>query len=94
MGAFPTMTTKGQLAIPKEVRDQLGLSPGTRFYVTVRNGEVIAMPKNKKPADLAGMLGRPPNGRSLSIEEMDDAIMEAVAEDDKRVMREWKEGID
>jgi AbrB family looped-hinge helix DNA binding protein len=88
------MTTKGQLTIPKEVREELGLAPGTRFFVTVRNGEVIARPKNKKIADLAGMLGRPPNGRSLTVEEMDQAIMSAVAEDDERIKREWHEGID
>ena len=92
MGAYTTMTSKGQLTIPKDVRDQLGIEPGTRFFVTVRNGQVVAVPKNKKLADLAGILGRPPNGRSLSIEEIDDAIAEAVAEDDRRIVREWNEG--
>ena len=91
MGAYTTMTSKGQLTIPKEVRHQLGIEPGTRFFVTVRNGQVVAVPKNKKLADLAGILGRPPNGRSLTIEEMDDAIAEAVAEDDRRIVREWNE---
>lgn len=81
MGAFTTMTSKGQLTIPKEVRDELGLTPGTRFFITVRGSEVVARPKNRKLADLAGMLGRPPNGRSLSIEEVDNAIGEAVAEE-------------
>lgn len=94
MGALTTLTSKGQLTIPKAVRDQLRLAPGTKFHVTVRNGEVVARPKNKKMADIAGMLGRPPNGRSLTIEEMDEAIMEAVAEDDERIQREWREGID
>jgi antitoxin PrlF len=92
MGAYTTMTSKGQLTIPKDVRDQLGIEPGTRFFVTVRNGQVVAVPKNKKLADLAGILGRPPNGRSLSIEEIDEAIAEAVAEDDRRIVREWNEG--
>ena len=92
MGAYTTMTSKGQLTIPKDVRDQLGIEPGTRFFVTVRNGQVVAVPKNKKLADLAGILGRPPNGRSLSIEEIDDAIAEAVAEDDRRIVRDWNEG--
>lgn len=81
MGAYTTMTSKGQLTIPKDVRDKLGLAPGTRFFVTVKGREVVAMPKNRKLADLAGMLGRPPNGRSLSVEEMDEAIGDAVAED-------------
>jgi AbrB family looped-hinge helix DNA binding protein len=94
MGAFTTMTSKGQLTIPKDVREQLGLQPGTRFFVTVRDGEIVALPKNKKLADLAGILGRPPNGRSLTIEEIDAAIGDAVADDDERIKREWREGID
>ncbi|MGV8939026.1 MAG: AbrB/MazE/SpoVT family DNA-binding domain-containing protein [Allorhizobium sp.] len=92
MAAVTTMTSKGQLTIPKDVRDQLNLAPGTRFYVTARNGQVVAIPKNKKLADLAGILGRPPNGASFSLEDIDDAIMDAVAEDDSRITREWHEG--
>ena len=41
MGAFATMTSKGQLTIPKEVRDELNLTAGTRFYVLVHNGDVV-----------------------------------------------------
>ncbi len=93
MGAFTTMTSKGQVTIPKDIRDQLGLGAGTRFYVTVRDGEVVAIPKNLKLSDLAGMLGRPPNGQSLTIEEIDEAIAEALAEDEERIKREWNEGI-
>lgn len=87
-----TMTSKGQLTIPKEIRDELKLTPGTRFYVTIRNGQVVAVPKNKKLADLAGILGKPPDGARLTVEAMDEAIMEAVGEDDERIRREWSEG--
>jgi len=92
MGAYATMSSKGQLTIPKEVRDELNLGAGTKFYVTVHNGEVVARPKNRRLADLAGILGKPPSGRSVTIEEMDEAVMDAVAEDDERVTREWHEG--
>lgn len=91
MGAFATMSSKGQLTIPKEIRDQLNLSEGTRLYVTVRNGELVAMPKNRRIADLAGILGKPPSGETLTIRQMDEAIMDAVAEDDERIMLEWRE---
>ena len=92
MCAFTTLTSKGQLTIPKEVRDALNLKPGTRFYVSERNGQVVAVPKNKKLADLVGILGKPPNGVSLSVEDMSEAVMDAAAEDDARIVREWKNG--
>ncbi len=91
MGAFTTMTSKGQLTIPKEVRDELALKPGTKFFVTVRNGEVVALPKNKKIADLAGILGKLPKGIPATLEDFDNAIGQAVAEDDERIKREWNE---
>ena len=91
MGAYTTMTSKGQLTIPKDVREQLSLKPGTRFYVTVLDGRGVALPKTRRLADLAGMLGKPPSGETLSIEQMDEAIMDAVTEDDERIKREWNE---
>jgi antitoxin PrlF len=94
MGAFTTMTSKGQLTIPKEVRDQLNLTAGTRFYVSVRDGEVVALPKNKRIADLAGILGSPPSGEILTVEQMNEAVMDAAAESDERVTREWHQGIE
>ena len=92
MGAFTTMTSKGQLTIPKDVRDALKLGVGTRFYVTQRNGQVVALPKNKRLADLAGFLGSPPAGAEASLEEIDEAIGQFLGEDDERIKREWNEG--
>jgi AbrB family looped-hinge helix DNA binding protein len=91
MGAFTVMTSKGQITIPSEVRDALKLEPGTRFYVSARNGQVVAIPKNRKLMDLAGILGKPPGGEALSIEDMNAAIGDAIAEDDARIRREWAE---
>lgn len=91
MGAFTIMTSKGQITIPSEVRDALKLEPGTRFYVSARNGQVVAIPKNRKLADFAGILGKPPEGLTLTIEEMNQAIAQAAADDDERIRREWSE---
>ena len=91
MGAYTTMTSKGQLTIPKEVRDELNLRTGTRFYVYVRNGDVIALPKNKSISDLAGILGKPPAGSGATLQDFDDAVGQALADDDERIVREWNE---
>ena len=90
MGAFTTMTSKGQITIPSEVRDALKLEPGTRFYVAARNGQVVAIPKNKNLMDLAGIVKLPP-GVSLSLEDMEESVADAAAEDDKRIRRETAE---
>ncbi|OLP53605.1 AbrB family transcriptional regulator [Rhizobium rhizosphaerae] len=85
MGAFATMTINGELAIPKEVREKLRLAPGTQFYVTVREGHLVAIPKTGRLRDLGGFLGAPPNGRALGVDEMDDALMDALVEDEERI---------
>lgn len=92
MGARARITSKGQLTLPKQVRDRHGLKPGDEVEFVELNGKTWLKPRNLRAADLAGILGRPPNGEVLSIEDMDEAIMDAVAEDDERIMREWKEG--
>ncbi|MBU2483524.1 MAG: AbrB/MazE/SpoVT family DNA-binding domain-containing protein [Alphaproteobacteria bacterium] len=92
MGSFTTMTSKGQLTIPKDIRDELNLKAGTRFYVTVRDGEVVALPKNLSIKDLAGCLGKPPRGLGATLADFDEAIASAAAEDDERIRREWHEG--
>ena len=91
MGIYATMTSKGQLTVPKEIRDSLGLKEGTKFSMTIENGTVVARPRNRSIMELAGILGKAPNGKSLTIDEMDDAIGEMLGEDDDRIKREWNE---
>ncbi len=47
-----TLTVKGQVTIPKQIRDALGLVPGTPIdFALNRDGEVVlhkAQPKNRK----------------------------------------------
>lgn len=92
MGVLAKITAKGQVTLPKEVRDRYGLKAGDRIEFVEENGRTWVRPRNVRAVDLAGILGPPPSGRSLTIEEMDEAIMDAVAEDDERIMREWREG--
>ncbi len=94
MGIQSKLTSKGQTTIPQEVRDYLNLLPGDRLNYVLRKGKVEITTRKLRAADLAGILGRPPSGRSLTIEEIDNVIGDAVAEDDERIQREWREGID
>lgn len=91
MGMIGSVTSKGQTTIPKEVRDQLGLDQGTRIEWTVEDGKAVVRPRKLRAVDLAGILHRP-GMKPATLEEFDEAIMQAVAEDDERIMREWREG--
>lgn len=92
MGMIGSITSKGQTTVPKEVRDRLGLEQGARIEWTVEDGRAIVRPRKLRAVDLAGILHRP-DMKPLSVDEMDEAIMEAVTEDDARIQREWHGGV-
>jgi AbrB family looped-hinge helix DNA binding protein len=74
--ATATLTSKGQITIPKEIRDQLKLKPGDRISITDENGRVVLRPKNGDLSKLVGMLHRP--GVHRTLEEIDEAIREGA----------------
>lgn len=64
MGTDATLTSKGQTTIPKPIRDSLGMKAGDRITFTLMpDGVVVMRVKNKRVADLGGLLhkkGRKP----------------------------------
>ncbi|CAN7394767.1 type II toxin-antitoxin system PrlF family antitoxin [Rhizobium rhizogenes] len=76
---YGTMTSKGQTTVPAEVREILKLKPGDKIRYVHRNGEIILKAKNKRAIDLAGKF-YDPNRAPITIEEMDEAIGDAIAE--------------
>jgi len=45
------LSSKGQLVIPKPIREALGLEKGTRFRVDVAEGKIILQPETTSPID-------------------------------------------
>lgn len=85
--ATATMTSKGQLTVPKEIRDRLGLKPGDKVEL-VPYGEQAVTLRKRRSVPLRELFGSlPNNGVSLTLEEMDDAIAAAVAERVERSRR-------
>lgn len=41
---FTALSSKGQVVLPKEVREMLGIRPGTKFRVEVKEGKIIFVP--------------------------------------------------
>ena len=82
-----TLTSKGQVTIPKEVRDELRLRAGHRVRFTVEEGtRAVITPVYRRLSELAGMLGKPK--RSLTLEEMDEAIARAAVDRFRRAVAE------
>jgi antitoxin PrlF len=74
-----TMTSKGQITVPKEVRDALHLEAGTKIQFQVTpNGDILLRPKSWDVSRLKGMV-KPPPGVHVSIAEMKESIAEGWA---------------
>ena len=80
-----TITSKGQITIPIEVRKKLGLKAGDQInFFDDGDGKYTFEPKTGSIMDLEGILkhlGLPRLGHAPTIEEMDAAVLEAVSED-------------
>ena len=71
--ATTTLTGRGQITIPVEVRQALRLDTGDRVeFVEVEPGRFEIVPATRSVTALKGMFGKPQ--RTVSIEEMNAAI--------------------
>jgi AbrB family looped-hinge helix DNA binding protein len=75
-----TVTSKGQITIPVEVRSELGVSAGDRVeFIELGKGRYAIVPATRSIKELKGIFkGR--RRKPVSIEEMDAAIAERAAE--------------
>ncbi len=79
-----TVTSKGQLTIPKQIRDRLRLKKGARVRFTENaDGSVTLRAGSRSIFDMVGVL-KPKHGRHVTIEEMKEAIRRAGARSAKR----------
>ena len=79
-----TVTSKGQITIPKEVRERLKLKAGDRVvFVVQSDNDVMLKPAKTDVRELYGMLHRK-GRRARTIEEMDQGIAHFLAEKHRR----------
>lgn len=79
-----TITAKGQVTLPKALRDELSLKPGDklRFFIS-EEGYIQAMSVKEPARKLKGFL--PPSPvKNVTLEDMEEAIAKGAAESDCR----------
>jgi len=85
-----TITSKGQITLPKEIREHLHVAEGDRVeFVIEAGGAVGVRPVTGSFRDLLGCVHRP-GLRAPTIDELEEALLDAVAEDNQRI-REGRE---
>ena len=77
-----TMTSKGQITIPAEVRGALGLHSGSRVaFVRTAGGSYELVPATTSITALKGIVAAP--ARPVTLEEMDAAVADGAAGTDR-----------
>jgi len=77
-----TLTTKGQLTIPKKIREALKLKAGDKVELILTNdGEAILRPVSKSVDELFGKFqnkSKRPSKQPVSVEDMDLGIKNRI----------------
>ncbi len=86
MRLHTTLTSKGQLTVPKRARDALQLKAGQRLSVEVsKEGKLLLTPQRVNPLSICEVLPARPDAR-VGVEEMDVGIARHVAREQSRAV--------
>ncbi len=74
-----TLTSKGQITIPREVRERLHLKTGSRVdFIMEQSGQVVLKPLDSNFHSIRGIV-RSRRKRPVSIKEMNEAIAQGYS---------------
>ncbi|MEE4211285.1 MAG: AbrB/MazE/SpoVT family DNA-binding domain-containing protein [Parvularcula sp.] len=70
------VTSKGQVTLPKQIRESLSIRAGDRLEFSLEPSNKISVRKKRKPGSSAGCAKHliKPGQKPLTTEQMDDAI--------------------
>jgi len=80
MAELATVSTKGQFVIPADIREALGIRPGTRIAVLREGNRIILEPVNREY--VRKLRGSTAGGASLT-----DSLLKERREEERR--RKW-----
>ena len=75
-----TLTTKGQITLPKPIRDQLGLDAGSTLDFQLLPDRTILVRQVKSDARRLRGLLKSPHAQALTVEQLDEALGEHLRE--------------
>jgi len=81
------VSSKGQIVIPRALREELGIHAGHELVFVVRhhnlNEKIIEITPLNRSIDMFFGRCKKNNEEAMSIQDMDDAIMKAVSENEE-----------
>jgi len=78
---YSAVTTKGQVTIPGEIRRRLHIKPGDKVAFNIENDHAVL---KRKISDIKAAFGLVKVKHSVSLEDMENAILKGASSDDRR----------
>ena len=72
--SIATVTSKGQITIPREVRRALRIQTGTQLSFEVEGGRAVMAPQDGDISALFAIVPRKPGSPRMSLDDMEAAI--------------------
>ena len=74
--SIATITSKGQITLPKDIRAKLHLDAGEKidFQLDEEHGIATLIPLNKHIDDVFGIIKRKTKKRTISVDDMDKSV--------------------
>lgn len=85
------VSAKGQVVIPRILRERLGIHAGSELLFTMHDDTIEITPV-KRSIDMLFGCCKDETEESISLSEMDEAIMQAVSENDVKTKKKYKKG--
>ncbi len=75
------VSSRGQVVIPKSIREAIGLHSGSELFLLVRKDHVLELtPIHRDIREFFGKGSARVKGKKMSIKDIDTAIAEAISE--------------
>jgi AbrB family looped-hinge helix DNA binding protein len=90
--ASATMTSKGQVTVPADIRERLGVKAGDRldFHLADSGKLTVVAVKRRSILDSRRELEPLTLGRPLTQKDIDDAVAEEMDAQERRIRRQHK----
>ena len=82
-----TLTSKGQVTVPKAIRDRLGLVEGEVLEFTANDDGTIVVRRRERGAGICGVLRDLAPEAPVSVEEMRNAVRRRASKNARRSTR-------
>ena len=76
---FSVLTSKGQITVPKEVRDWLDIKPSDKVIITVEKDHAILKPVRGNILDIGGSVKIPAAEKPIDFKKVRGRVRKAVS---------------